>query len=92
MNNNFIIFRVQFMVIIAQAGGENLWWFPPYPLCVADASPRFRFENNNFMKKSLKKISGKYCKFDSKRVARWVDELSIMCIMPSMKGGNYWFR
>ena len=72
--------------------GGNLRWFPPYPHCVADASARFRLENNNFMKKSLEQKSAKCCKFGSKRVARWVDELSIMWRMPSMKGGNYRFR
>jgi SH3-like domain-containing protein len=59
-------------------------------------SPRaltgFHPKKNDLMKKTLEKQSGKYCKLDSKRVAKWVDKLSIMGIMPSMKGGNYRFR
>ena len=49
------------------------------------ALARFRLDLNYLMNKSLQK----YCKIDSKRVAKWVDKLSIMWIMPSMKGGNY---
>ena len=56
------------------------------------ALARFRFWFGLLIKRTLEKTSGKYCKFDSKRVAKWVDKLSIMWIIPSMTGGNYRFR
>ena len=66
--------------------------FPPYPRCVADASPRFHLSNDiwwkNHMKNEVQNIANLGRKWD----AKWVHKLRIMWIMPSIKGGNHRFR
>ena len=66
--------------------------FPPYPRCVADASPRFHLSNEIWWKKYMKNELQNIANLGRKWDAKLVQKLRIMWIMPSIKGGNHRFR